>query len=263
MDRRDFLTAAGGTALAVGAWGYGVKLLTTRLKPREGMAEDKRRRKWGMIIDLTKCADGCDACMTACRAENNVALFSEEGHERWDIHWIRKVKIQSKASAEAPEETVILLCNHCEHPPCAQVCPVQATFQREDGIVLVDHHRCIGCRYCVISCPYNARLFNWRELESVEGQEDDSWPNKEYPKRSHGVAESCHLCAHLLDRDQEPACVRACRLAGHDALAVGDLNDNEGENWYGKPRLTDTEHTPKRLREDLGTKPKVFYYGLP
>lgn len=270
MDRREFLTAAGGTVLAIGAWGWGVDSLTTRLSDREGMTSERKSRNWGMLIDLTRCKKkpGCSACTEACRTENNVALFTKPDMtpeqraetEQWDNHWIRKVTIKSKAYEDAPPETVILVCNHCEEPPCAQVCPVQATFKREDGIVLVDHHRCIGCRYCVMSCPYNARLFNWKH--------NDHWPNKQYPNRSHGVAESCHLCAHLLDRDQEPACVRACAEEGASALAVGDLNNRTGPDWYPKPpkegpRLTDTEHTPKRLREDLGTEPKVYYYGLP
>jgi molybdopterin-containing oxidoreductase family iron-sulfur binding subunit len=184
--------------------------------------------------------------MDACRTENNVAFH---GDKRWDIHWIRKVRIRSKHSARAVEKPVLLLCNHCEHPPCAQVCPVQATFKRHDGIVLVDHHRCIGCRYCVISCPYNARYFNFKE--------NPDWPNKEYPKRSHGVAESCNFCAHLLDRGRLPACVEACRAINVRALTVGNIDDPESE----VSRLIDRT-SPKRIREDLGTEPKVYYVGL-
>lgn len=259
MDRREFLTAAGGTILAAGACSYGVTLMTASRRglPGEGLRGSSSEQRWGMVVDLTKCDPECDACLKACRHENNVAFH---GDERWDIHWIRKVKIRSKASETAPEHTVLLLCNHCDHPPCAQVCPVQATYKRADGIVLVDHHRCIGCRYCVMSCPYNARYFNFKHHPLEWGDED---LNPEYPKRSHGVAESCNLCAHLLDRNEPPACVAACEKTGHRALAVGDLNAPDDGEWYGEPRLTDTKHTPKRLRVDLGTEPKVYYYGLP
>lgn len=250
MDRREFLTVCGGTVLSTGACAYGASLLTARSSPPPKEGGAKSGRRWGMLIDLTKCRDGCTKCLEACRNENNVAFH---GDPRWDIHWIRKVKIKSKLAASAPVKSVLLLCNHCDNPPCAQVCPVKATYKRADGIVLVDHHRCIGCRYCVISCPYNARFFNFKE--------NHEWPNKKYPKRSHGVAESCNLCAHLLDRGQEPACVAACDKVAN-ALAVGDLNDAEHGVWYGGPRLTDTEHTPKRIREDHGTEPKVYYFGL-
>jgi molybdopterin-containing oxidoreductase family iron-sulfur binding subunit len=184
--------------------------------------------------------------MDACRSENNVAFH---GDERWDIHWIRRVNISPKDSEHRDEKSVLLMCNHCDNPPCAQVCPVQATYKREDGIVVVDHHRCIGCRYCMIACPYNARYFNY--LENPE------WPNKDFPRRSHGVAESCTFCAHRLDEGLQPACVDACQNAGHGALIFGDLNDPNSE----VSRLV-AEEPVKRIREDWGTEPKVFYLGL-
>ena len=162
--------------------------------------------------------------MDACRKENNVAYY---GDKKLDVHWIRRVDVRRKVSVEDEEERVrkvMLLCFHCENPPCAQVCPVQATYKRADGIVIVDHHRCIGCRYCLIACPYNARFFNYRENEE--------WPNKNYPKRSHGVAESCHLCAHRLDQGLLPACMEACRAAGAGALVVGDLDDPDSDDAY-------------------------------
>jgi len=203
-----------------------------------------------MVIDLTKCRDGCTACMDACRKENNVAFH---GDPRWDNHWIRKVTLESKEDSEAEEKSVVLLCNHCDRPPCAQVCPVQATYKRDDGIVIVDHHRCIGCRYCMIACPYNARLFNFKDTED--------WPNPDQPRRSHGVAEGCPLCAHRLDVGGEPACVEACRQAnkdkGGEALFVGDLEDSGS----AVSELIANNPT-KRIRDDLGTEPKVYYIGF-
>jgi len=199
-----------------------------------------------MVIDLRKCQPGCTACLEACRTENNVAYHDDS---RWDVHWIRKVRIRKTSDPEAGEKRVILLCNHCDRPPCAQVCPVQATYKRRDGIVIVDHHRCIGCRYCVIACPYNARYFNFKETEE--------WPNKDHPKRSHGVAEACTLCAHRLEQGHKPACVEACERQNAKALAVGDLNDPESE----VSKLI-AGNSVKRIREDLGTEPKVYYIGL-
>lgn len=245
MDRRDFLKA-GGILLAGASGTYGIRMLSAPDVRASNSSSVTTKHKWGMVIDLNKCSKDCTTCLEACRTENNVGFY---GDKKWDIHWIRKVKIKSKDSADAIEKSVPLLCNHCDHPPCAQVCPVQATYKREDGIVIVDHHRCIGCRYCMIACPYNARFFNFRE--------NHEWPNKDFPKRSHGVAESCTLCAHLLDKGKMPACVEACQKINAGALLVGDLNDpasNVSKLIASNP--------VKRLRESLGTEPKVYYIGL-
>jgi len=199
-----------------------------------------------MVIDLTRCRPDCTACLEACRKENNVAFF---GDARWDVHLIRKVKIRRTYPAVSAEKPMLLLCNQCDRPPCVQACPVKATFQREDGVVLVDQHRCIGCRYCMIACPYNARDFNFKE--------NREWPNKDRPRSSHGVPQSCTFCVHRLDVGQEPACVAACKKVGANVLAVGDLNDPGSD----VSRLIAT-HPVQGLREDLGTRPKVYYIGL-
>jgi molybdopterin-containing oxidoreductase family iron-sulfur binding subunit len=245
MERRDFVKIAGGTFLAGASCSYAFRFLITT-GTKASTDSPILGRKWGMVIDLNKCRPDCTACLDACREENNVAFHDDE---RWDIHWIRKVKVEGKIGTETTEKSVILLCNHCDKPPCAQVCPVQATYKREDGIVIVDHHRCIGCRYCMIACPYNARFFNFKDSEE--------WPNKEHPKRSHGVAEACNLCAHRLDTGGIPACVEACREAGAGALLVGDLNDPTSEI-----SSLITSAAVKRLKEDIGTEPKVYYIGL-
>jgi molybdopterin-containing oxidoreductase family iron-sulfur binding subunit len=239
------MKTAGGTFLAATSSVYAFRLLTDsgeRWKTTDGR---QGQTKWGMVIDLTKCRPDCTACVEACRFENNVAFH---GDMKFDNYWIRKATLKSDTDA-AVEKPVLLMCNHCDKPPCAQVCPVQATYRRHDGIVIVDHHRCIGCRYCMIACPYNARVFNFKDNEQ--------WPNKDRPKRSHGVAESCHLCAHRLDQDRLPACVEACQKVGANALTVGNLNDPDS----GISRLM-ASATVTRIRPDLGTDPKVFYVGL-
>jgi molybdopterin-containing oxidoreductase family iron-sulfur binding subunit len=246
MDRREFLKATGGLVLVGASSAFAVKLITDATGVHTRKGAHASRRKWGMVIDLNKCRADCTACLEACRHENNVGHF---GDPRWDVHWIRKVKLENKGGGSVPHKPVPLLCNHCDKPPCAQVCPVQATYKREDGIVIVDHHRCIGCRYCMIACPYNARFFNFREAEE--------WHNKEFPKRSHGVAESCTLCAHLLEKNEQPACVQACARVEAGALTVGDLNDP-----YSDVSQLIASNSVKRLREDLGTEPKVHYIGL-
>jgi tetrathionate reductase subunit B len=243
MDRREFFKKSGAVlAGASGALSLPVlSSCSSELPPAQRVLEGKR---WGMVIDLTKCPSDCTVCLDACREENNVALHHDE---RWDIHWIRKVQIQKEDESHGGEKkSVLLMCNHCDDPPCAQVCPVQATYKREDGIVMVDHHRCIGCRYCMIACPYNARFFNFRE--------NDTWPNKEYPKRSHGVVESCNFCAHLVDRGGGPACTTACP---EGAMVFGNLDDPESHI----SRVI-AENSVKRIREDWGTSPKVYYIGL-
>ncbi|MEW5984783.1 MAG: sulfate reduction electron transfer complex DsrMKJOP subunit DsrO [Acidobacteriota bacterium] len=244
MDRRDFLKTAGGTFLAGTSCVYAFRLLTDYGERWQTADEQAVDTKWGMVVDLTKCRPDCTACLQACRFENNVGFHDDM---RWDNHWIRKATLKSRD--DDVQKQVLLLCNHCDRPPCAQVCPVQATYRRHDGIVIVDHHRCIGCRYCMIACPYNARLFNFRDSEE--------WPNKERPKRSHGVAEACHLCAHRLDQGRPPACVEACRKVGANALTIGNLNDPRSEI---SELISKT--TVSRIRPDLGTEPKVYYVGL-
>ena len=247
MDRREFVKK-GGLLLAGSACAYGLPLMTTvckaSIKAGEGSSTG---RKWGMVIELGKCRSDCTACVNACREENNVAHF---GNEDWDIHLIRKAEISRIYPVESREKRpILLLCNQCDDPPCAQACPVQATYQRPDGITICDQHRCIGCRYCLIACPYNARFFYYKE--------DEDWPNKNQTRSTHGVTHSCNFCVHRLDRNGKPACVEACAKAGAGAIHVGDLNDPKSE-----VSGLIAENPVQALREDLGTKPKVFYIGL-
>ena len=252
MDRREFLKA--GAVLSAGnACGYAVPLLTaSELNAADGTGGTKgssTKPKWGMVIDVGKCVPGCNRCMAACKNENNLAVY---GNQKWDIRWIRKVNVKRTHPAGSKEKSLPLLCNHCEHPPCVLVCPVKASYKRDDGIVIVDYHRCIGCRYCLIACPYNARYFNYKE--------NDNWPNKDYPKRMHGVSESCTFCAHLVDKATAkgekpvPACVAACK---EKALVFGNLNDPDSEI-----SALIASGAARGLREDLGTEPKVYYIGL-
>jgi tetrathionate reductase subunit B len=140
-----------------------------------------------------------------------------------------------------------VMCQHCAEPPCVDVCPTGASFKRADGIVLVDRHTCIGCRYCMMACPYKARSFVHEPLH-------DQKP--EVP-RGKGCVEACTLCVQRIDRNQIPACVEACAATGHKAILFGNLNDPASEI---SQRIAVLGASP--LRPDLRLNPGVRYQGL-
>ena len=243
MDRRTVL-GLGGT-LAIGAiLAPGIQLIAAP-PPNETKASATQR--WAMLIDINQCAAECNACMAACRQENNVPLF---GDAERDIYWIRKIDIRDNEHHK-PTLSMPVLCNHCEHPPCVHVCPTGASFIRKDGLVLIDEHRCIGCRYCIIACPYKARSLVYFDTKLPKGG------NPRVPIRGKGVVEKCTFCVHRIDDGLIPACVDACHSQGKNAMLFGDLNDPNAEITKRVKNLR-TETT----REDLGLKPHVHYQGL-
>ncbi len=142
------------------------------------------------------------------------------------------------------------MCQHCEHPPCVDVCPTGASFKRDDGIVLVDKHICIGCRYCMMACPYKARSFIHEDLH-------DQLPDA---PRGKGTVESCTLCVHRVDRDGAdavPACAEAVNRGGRKVIWFGDLNDPDSDISQALREFGAT-----RLRADMGLNPGVGYRGL-
>ncbi|MDP1898045.1 MAG: 4Fe-4S binding protein, partial [Sulfurimicrobium sp.] len=153
-SRRQFIGY--GAAMAGLAIAPGVTLfdLAHGRAPEEAASNKVR---WGMLIDSGKCATGCDDCVAACGKENGFT-----GSRETDSQWIRKVEIKDLRSGQS--HSLPMMCQHCEHPPCVDVCPTGASFKRADGIVLVDRHICIGCRYCMMACPYKARSFVHEEL---------------------------------------------------------------------------------------------------
>ena len=242
-SRRDFLKLGGLIGLGTAA-AYALPAVPKLLAENKSDNKDKKIPEWRMLIDVSKCESGCDDCVTACHKENNVNP---------DLRWIRKATITKDLGDKKITVNAPLLCNQCDHPPCALVCPVEATFVRPDKVVDVDKHRCIGCRYCVIGCPYDVRVFNF--TENPKGLSDEG-VNPLHPKRMHGVAESCNFCAHRLDENKEPACVVSCKSG---AMTFGNINDPDSKVSVA---LRDVKSIPKGLREDLGTKPKVLYLGL-
>src|SRR3972149_4627050 len=149
LNRREFI-GIGGAALAGMALAPGLRLVELA-RPRPPKEPLPRLQGWGLLVDVSKFND-CDACVTACHEENGV---TSHGRPATDPQWIRKVALKDKQSGYVT--TLPVVCQHCEEPPCVDVCPTGASFKRADGIVLVDKHICIGCRYCMMACPYKAR----------------------------------------------------------------------------------------------------------
>lgn len=212
--RRNFLAKLSGAAAAVVAPGM-IFNYVADAAPRDTPVSDDVR--YGMLVDTSKCADGCDDCVTACDKENGLdMLVKPEGasDELWDMQrpqWIRSVKLRNNLTGRVT--SLPMLCQHCEHPPCVDVCPTGASFRRADGIVLVDRHTCIGCRYCMMACPYNARSFIHENVKL----KPTAVP------RGKGCVESCTFCVHRLDQGgTTTACQDACQQG---AIIFGDLKD--------------------------------------
>ncbi|UJF17355.1 4Fe-4S dicluster domain-containing protein [Vibrio sp. SS-MA-C1-2] len=185
-------------------------------------------KRYSMVIDLRRCV-GCQACTVACTIENQPPL----GQFRTTVN---QYEVSDNDNLDAPAAFFMMprLCNHCETPACLPVCPTGATYQRDDGIVVVNNEWCVGCGYCVQACPYEARFIN----------------------HETNTADKCTFCAHRLDAGLLPACVETC-VGG--ARVIGDLNDPNSEI----NRLLKENHSDiKVLQPDAGTAPRVFYIGM-
>ncbi len=220
-----------------------------------------------MVIDLDKCV-GCQACTTACKSENNVAHGSpDEQRLRREIYWNKVIAVTNGKYPQVNTQIIPMPCMHCDHAPCVTVCPAKATYRRDDGIIVQDFRRCIGCKYCMVACPYGARGFNSKDQEVEEynrpdGPPDrDSWGPWPFPSRTHGVVEKCTFCFHRIDEgirkgkkigeEVVPACVEDCPA---NARTFGDLD----ERGSAVSRLLSSRGSI-RLREELDTGCKVYY----
>ena len=210
-------------------------------------------RKWAMAVDLKKCSsrEECRDCTEACRHTHNVP---DMGSLKEEIKWIWKAPFGMLFPEQEHEygdgintgKSVLLMCNHCDEPACVKYCPTGATWKREDGIVMMDYHRCIGCRYCMAGCPYGSRSFNWRDPRPFLTK-----INKEFPTRTKGVVEKCNFCEERLAKGLLPACVTACK---EKALIFGNLKDAGSEIRKALQGRYILQRQP-----ELGTKPKVYY----
>ena len=246
VNRRDFIKATGAT-LAVVAIGGAVKLDTPALADEQGTV------RYGMVFDLKKCIK-CDSCTISCIAENHLppgVVYNP---------------VTEKEVGQYPvvrRESLPTICNQCQEPPCVQVCPVNATWKRkEDGIVVIDYDKCIGCRYCLTACPYQMRSFDYGEYYNLEPMTDkyDGAPSPEYNERRIrkgtygspiGNARKCSFCLHRVQQGLKPACVESC--LGH-ARYFGNLADPNDELWE---LIAKNGHM--QLKEELGTEPSVYY----
>lgn len=262
-NRRKFLKLAGLTALGVTAGKY-INIIakdtahklpladSTSIAELSSVKVDAKNR-WAMVVDLNKCLveEGCTKCINACHKTHNVP---DIGNPKDEIKWIWKENYENafldqenyfmKASLE--DKKVPIFCNHCDNPPCVRVCPTQATWKREDGVVMMDWHRCIGCRYCIAACPYGSRSFNWRDPRPFIKE-----ITPDFPTRTKGVVEKCTFCDERLAKGLEPACVEACTAK---ALVFGNLNDSNSN-----VRKLLKENYSIRRKPGLGTNPEIYY----
>jgi phenylacetyl-CoA:acceptor oxidoreductase subunit 1 len=243
LGRNGFLKIA----VVAGAVATSSKILEK--KASASGPEGSNPHQWAMVIDQGKCT-GDGYCTLACQAHNDIAP---------EISWNRVIE-----DGQLDGKTIYLArpCMQCEDAPCVAVCPVGASQYRPDGIVMMDYDLCIGCRYCQVACPYNARAFNWHAF-TEENPAVPEWGQPEVERRPRGVAEKCSFCYQRIDRglamgltpgkdaDATPACVVACPVG---ARVFGDLNDPQS-----KISKTLAKTATYRLREDLGTGPRVYF----
>ena len=221
ITRRDILKLAGMGAAALAA--------TKAAERTAAAAEVLKGKRYVMVIDLRRCY-GCHTCSIACKAEFDVPLGG----------WRSWVKVLNKGKyPNVRRHFLPRLCNHCDTPACVHVCPVRATYKSENGAILQRVERCIGCRYCMQACPYNARYVLPRKTAAV---------------RYKHIIDKCDFCIHRVERGLEPACVNACPAK---ARIFGDLNDPDSE----VTKLI-SKNATSTLKPEMGTKPQVYYIGL-
>ncbi len=253
LSRREMMTlllGSGMTLVLATLLAEPLANLTLPAAAQRPFDEHTAKHHWAMVIDLSKCV-GCDYCVYACQATNDT---------RDDMRW----NIRVEDITETGELFHLTRpCLHCRHAPCVEVCPVAATYHREDGLVMMDYDICIGCRYCQTACPYGARVFNWTDREADANTRAPDWGRPEVPRRPRGVVEKCTFCVHRIDAglangkmpgvdpEATPACVNICPV---QARFFGDLNDPNS----AVSQIIATTPT-LRLSEDLGTDPSVYY----
>jgi len=248
-SRRKFIKLAGLTALG---WSVCPSLASARSNRYRKIPGALKADRWAMAIDIQKLSDEVmQKAIEACHRLHNVPDIDSRQNVKWI--WVETFKtlFDDQVHAhqmEGKEKLPLLtLCNHCDNPPCVRVCPTKATFKRHDGIVLMDFHRCIGCRFCMAGCPYGSRSFNYSDPRRFLNNDELS---PDYPTRSKGVVEKCEFCAHLVDQGERPACVEAAE----GVLFFGDLSDPDSEV---RRVLRDRYSLVRKAK--LGTEPQVYY----
>ncbi len=240
--RRRFMAAVTGTAaaltLAPGVFLREAQAADVTARPEDQPASAKIR--WGMLIDTHQLTDGGAGMVEACQREHGWGNDPQSSPEQ-QAQWIRTVKVTDKTTQHS--FTLPVMCQHCETAPCVDVCPTGASMKRADGIVQVNKHICIGCRYCMMACPYKARSFVHEPLTD----------QRPHSPRGIGTVESCNLCVHRVDKGELPACAQAAP----QAVIFGDLNDPNS-------RISQALQARggKQIRADLGLNTGVRYQGI-
>jgi Fe-S-cluster-containing dehydrogenase component len=262
-DRRTFLKEVGFAALGLGC-GFPLARAAFAANQHGTAQQAASASQWAMVVDIRKCLNEevRAACAEACHREHNVPTIPDpDDHIAWiwdeEYGHVFPDQVHEHTPAQLQEMPVLVLCNHCTNPPCVRVCPTQATWKREeDGLVMMDMHRCIGCRYCMAACPYGARSFNWKDPRGYVRTDESGQPLSDYPTRSKGVVEKCNFCEERLREGRLPACVEAANAVpgGEGALTFGSLADPDSE----VTRLLAEKNTISR-RVNLGTGPNVYY----
>ena len=225
---------------------------------------DQNKFKWGMVIDVDRCT-GCEACVVACQAENNIPLNEEDRfHQGRAIEWIRIERYWEGEYPDVKAKFLPVLCQHCDNAPCEPVCPVYATYHNNQGLNVQVYNRCVGTRYCANNDPYQVRFFNFWEPEWPESLENQL--NPDVTVRTRGLMEKCSFCIQrirrterdlkndgrdLRDGELQPACAQTCPT---DALVFGNMKDPESR--VSKLAKSDRHY---KLLETLGTEPNVIY----
>ena len=258
-SRRSFLKVAGLSAFALssGMAGLAGTAGAARAQIAPGRYEKGEHaltaKRWAMVIDtrLFRGPEDYEPLIEACHKVHNVPHIPGNQDIKW--FWLDKYErvfpddMNAHINDKTRQASYPLLCNHCTNPPCVRVCPTQATYRMEDGIVAMDYHRCIGCRFCMAGCPYGARSFNFVDPRKYLS---DPVPNPTFPTRMIGVVEKCTFCAERLAAGQMPACVEA---AGGKIL-FGDLEDPNST-----VRQALAANYSIRRKPNLGTQPGVYY----
>ncbi|SDN58177.1 putative sulfite reductase-associated electron transfer protein DsrO [Desulfonauticus submarinus] len=243
-NRRQFLRTIG---LATLGW----SLCPSLLRATEHGGAHGKGKRWAMAIDTKKLTEEVmEKCINACNKAHNIPHIPNKKEIKWiwieTFHHLFPGQMGDKVHlSEYPEKKSLALCNHCDNPPCVRVCPTKATFKREDGIVMMDFHRCIGCRYCMAACPYGSRSFNFYDPRKFLKEE-----NINFPTRTKGVVEKCLFCYERLDEGKKPYCVEAAE----GVIYFGDLNDPHSE-----VRKVLAERYAITRKPELGTLPCVYY----
>lgn len=219
-------------------------------RPQEGVS-------FGYALNLSVCI-GCRKCAEACHIENNHDRKTHNSYirvlemEKGGLDLDRGNANYTHPVPQKDKFYMPIQCQHCDNPPCTKVCPVEATWKEADGIVVVDYNWCIGCRYCEAACPYHARRFNW---EAPEVPAEEINPDQAYLSnriRPQGVMEKCTFCLHRTRNGKLPACLEVCPTG---ARVFGNLNDPNSEiRWVLENKRVFV------LKEELGTRPRFFYF---